>query len=126
MTSERNSSETYWTHKYRRMADVYALSGFVAVPVLLGAKGNLVLIVIAWLIVVIAYFLTPLPFIKRFNIAFADFEKRFWLAQITGLLTVLLLIAFPDWRGVIGLGWWIIELMLMYPIVSRMKPKPTS
>lgn len=106
------------------MADVYALNGFVAVPVLLGAKGNLVLIVIAWLIVVIACFLTPLPFIKRFKVAFADFEKRFWLAQITGLLTVLLLMAFPDWRGVIGLGWGGIELMLMYPIVSKMKPKP--
>lgn len=105
MTSEPNSSETFWANKYRRMADVYALNGFVAIPVLLGAKGNLVLIIVAWMTVAIACFLVPLPFIKRFKVAFVDFEKRFLLVQITGLFTVLLLMTFPDWRGFIGLVW---------------------
>lgn len=124
MTLEPSSSENLWANKYRRMADVYALNGFVIVPVLLGAKGNLILIIIAWLVVAIACFLAPLQFIKRFKVAFVDFEKRFWLAQITGLLTVLLLMTFPDWRGVIGLVWGGIALVLMYPMVSKMKPKP--
>lgn len=105
MTQKLNSQDAFWANKYRRMADVYALNGFVAVPVLLGAKGNLVLIFIAWLAVAVACFLAPLPFIKRFEAAFADFRRRFWLAQAIGLLTVLLLMAFPDWRGVIGLAW---------------------
>ena len=122
MTLKLNSLETFWANKRRRMADVYALNGFVAVPVLLGAKGNLVLIVIAWLIVAIACFLTPLPFIKRFKVAFGDFEKRFWLAQITGLFTVLLLMTFPDWRGVIGLCWGVAVLILILPLVRKMKP----
>lgn len=124
MTLEPSSSENLWANKYRRMADVYALNGFVIVPVLLGAKGNLILIIIAWLVVAIACFLVPLPFIKRFKVAFADFEKRFWIAQLTGLLTVLLLMVFPDWRGVIGLVWGGIALVLVYPMVSKMKPKP--
>lgn len=102
------------------MADVYALNGFVAVPVLLGAKGNLILIAVAWLVVVIACFLTPLPFIKRFEVAFGDFRKRFWFTQAVGLLTVFLLMAFPNWRGVIGLAWGSTVLILIYPLVSRM------
>jgi len=117
-----DSSHELWANKYRRMADVYVLNGFVAIPVLLGAKGNLVLIILAWLAVVIACFLTPLPFIKRFEVAFADFRKRFWFAQAIGLLTVFLLMAFPNWRGVIGLAWGGIALMLIYPLVSKMNP----
>lgn len=122
MTYELGSSSVYWANRYRRMADVYAINGLLIIPVLLGAKGSLFLALGSWLMVAVAYFIVPLPVFSRFKTAFNDFGKRFWSAQLMGLLAVLLLTLLPDWRAVIAMVWIAAVLMLIIPMIRKMRP----
>jgi hypothetical protein len=122
MMYEFGSSQIYWTNKHRRMADVYVINGILIIPVLLGVKGSLLWALGSWLVVTAAYFIVPLPIFSRFKAGFNDFGKRFWAAQSTGMLAVLLLALLPDWRGVIALGWGAAALILIIPIIRGMKP----
>lgn len=122
MTLESPTYGRLWADKHRRMGDAYAILGCLILPTLLGAKGNLLLTLLALSVIAIFFFL-PMPFIKRFKSAFVDFGRRFWFTQFIGVLAIVLVIGFPDWRGVIGLSWGVGGFILTFPMMRQMKFK---